>query len=152
MQVNIQAVAQVKNQRKTLADDHWGEVVSEIHLEDTLSSECFDAIDDFSHLQVIFYFDQVDPNQIVLGSEHPRENLSWPKVGIFAQRKKSRPNCIGSTMVRLLKREGRVLWVAGLDAIDGTAVLDIKPVMHEFLPREEVKQPPWASELMSNYW
>ena len=55
-------------------------------------------------------------------------------------------------MVKILKGEGRQLFVRGLDAIDGTPILDIKPVMKEFLPREEVHQPEWASELMKNYW
>ncbi|MFN3492293.1 MAG: TrmO family methyltransferase, partial [Anaerolineales bacterium] len=75
-----------------------------------------------------------------------------PQVGIFAQRGKNRPNRIGSTIVRIMKREGRQLHVKGLDAIDGTPILDIKPAMKEFLPREEIKQPEWASELMKNYW
>jgi tRNA (Thr-GGU) A37 N-methylase len=52
----------------------------------------------------------------------------------------------------LEKREGRVLTVQGLDAVDGTPVLDIKPVMTEFLPREPVRQPAWAGELMRGYW
>ena len=47
---------------------------------------------------------------------------------------------------------GRTLTVQGLDAIDGTPVLDIKPVMKEFLPREDVSQPSWATDLMSEYW
>ena len=73
-------------------------------------------------------------------------------MGIFAQRGKARPNRIGSTIVRVVRREGRVLHVAELDAVDGTPVLDIKPVMREFLPREEVRQPRWSRELMQRYW
>ena len=85
-------------------------------------------------------------------SRHPRENMDWPKVGLFAQRNKDRPNHIGSTIVRIIKREGRSLFVQGLDAVDGTPVLDIKPVMVEFLPREAVIQPEWSHELMKDYW
>jgi len=59
---------------------------------------------------------------------------------------------LGATIVKIIKREGSQLFVQGLDAIDGTPVLDIKPVMKEFLPREEVRQPEWATELMKNYW
>jgi tRNA (Thr-GGU) A37 N-methylase len=73
-------------------------------------------------------------------------------VGIFAQRAKVRPNRIGSTMVEIVSRAATVLEVIGLDAADGTPVLDIKPVMREFLPRTPVRQPPWATELMRNYW
>jgi len=76
----------------------------------------------------------------------------WPLVGIFAQRGKNRPNRIGLTTCAILKVEGTRLHVRGLDAIDGTPVLDIKPVMREFLPRGEVRQPEWASELMAEYW
>jgi tRNA (Thr-GGU) A37 N-methylase len=54
--------------------------------------------------------------------------------------------------VKILKREGHVLWVGGLDAVNGTSVLDIKPVLREFLPKGEVRQPKWAAELMQNYW
>jgi tRNA (Thr-GGU) A37 N-methylase len=73
-------------------------------------------------------------------------------VGIFAQRGKTRPNRIGSTICRIVGVEGRTLVVAELDAIHGTPVIDIKPVMQEFLPREPVRQPEWAHQLMKNYW
>jgi tRNA (Thr-GGU) A37 N-methylase len=73
-------------------------------------------------------------------------------VGIFAQRAKARVNRLAATIVRIEQRDGRVLRVAGLDAIDGTPVVDIKPVLREFLPRGEIRQPPWASELMRDYW
>ncbi len=72
--------------------------------------------------------------------------------GIFAQRGKDRPNRLGSTVVEILGREGRSLLVRGLDAIDGTPVLDIKPVMAEFLPRSALRQPAWSHELMREYW
>jgi tRNA (Thr-GGU) A37 N-methylase len=73
-------------------------------------------------------------------------------VGIFAQRGKGRPNRLGATIVEIVNRAGRVLTVTGLDAIDGTPVLDIKPVMAEFLPRNPVRQPKWSHELMRSYW
>lgn len=85
-------------------------------------------------------------------ARHPRNNLNWPPVGIFAQRAKNRPNRLGLSVVRILKREGNVLFVEGLDAIDGTPVLDLKPVLREFLPSEEIRQPDWATELMQDYW
>jgi tRNA (Thr-GGU) A37 N-methylase len=103
-------------------------------------------------VEVLFLFDQVDSSKIVTGARHPTNNSNWPAIGIFAQRGKDRPNRIGSTICRVLRREGRRLFVAELDAIDGTPVLDIKPVMSEFLPRQEVRQPSWSRELMSRYW
>ena len=110
------------------------------------------GIEEFSHAEILFHFDRVDERKIVRGARHPRNNRDWPLVGIFAQRGKNRPNRIGSTIVRILRREGRSLYVAELDAVDGTPVLDIKPVMQEFLPRETVRQPAWSRELMRQYW
>ena len=63
----------------------------------------------------------------------------------------ARPNRLGVTVCRLLKVDGTRLHVRGLDAIDGTPVLDIKPVMSGVLPRGEIREPPWATELMREY-
>lgn len=87
-----------------------------------------------------------------LPTRHPRNNPEWPAVGIFAQRGKNRPNRLGSAICRLVRVEGTRLFVAELDAIDKTPVLDIKPVMAEFLPRELIRQPTWSRELMRQYW
>ena len=73
-------------------------------------------------------------------------------AGIFAQRAKNRPNRIGATVCRLLGVEGLSILVEGLDAIDGTPVLDIKPYMRGFAAQGTVRQPAWAEELMSAYW
>ena len=101
---------------------------------------------------MIFCFDRVGEGTIERGARHPRGNKTWPRVGIFAQRAKDRPNRLGLTTVEIVKVEGRTLVVRGLDAIDGTPVLDIKPVMQEFLPRTTVRQPEWSRELMRDYW
>ena len=85
-------------------------------------------------------------------SSHPRGNKEFPEVGIFSQRRKARPNLLGTTIVKLIKAEKNVLTVSGLDAIDGTPVIDIKPVFKEFLPREKIIQPEWTSRLMEKYW
>jgi tRNA (Thr-GGU) A37 N-methylase len=100
----------------------------------------------------VYYFDRVPDAVVERGARHPRGNTAWPKVGIFAQRGKGRPNRLGMTIVEIIRRDGRVLTVAGLDTIDGTPVLDLKPVMAEFLPRTPVRQPEWSCELMRNYW
>jgi tRNA (Thr-GGU) A37 N-methylase len=83
---------------------------------------------------------------------HPRNNPQLPLTGIFATRKKDRPNHIGHTIVNLIKREKRKLFVEKLDAINGTPILDIKPVLKEFLPSGEIKEPFWTKEVMKNYW
>ena len=150
--ITLFPIATVKNVRKEIEDDHWGEVISAIELDSSFSEEALFQIETFSHAEIIFYFHLVEDDKIETGARHPRNNQDWPKAGIFAQRGKNRPNRLGATIVKVLRREGRQLFVQGLDAIDGTPVLDIKPVMKEFLPREEVGQPEWAGELMKTYW
>ena len=150
--LTLQPIGTVKNTRQAVEDDHWGSIISEIELIDPLGEEALEHIEDFSHAEVIFYFHLVEDHKIETGARHPRNNQNWPRVGILAQRGKNRPNRLGATIVRIIKRTGATLFVEGLDAIDGTPVLDIKPVMKEFLPRGDVRQPEWASELMRNYW
>jgi tRNA-Thr(GGU) m(6)t(6)A37 methyltransferase TsaA len=150
--IGMSPIATVKNARKEVEDDNWGDVISILELDSAFSEEALFQIENFSHAEIFYYFDRVEDSKIETGARHPRNNQDWPKVGIFAQRGKNRPNRLGATIVKVLKREGRQLFVQGLDAVDGTPILDIKPVMQEFLPREEVTQPQWATELMRNYW
>jgi tRNA (adenine37-N6)-methyltransferase len=148
----MEPIGRVEARRTQTEDDNWGAEQSRVILAERFAPEALHGIEDFSHAEIVFLFDRVNPENIVTGVRHPRGNPDWPLVGIFAQRGKNRPNRIGSTICRILRREGRSLTVEGLDAIDGTPVLDIKPVMREFLPREEVRQPAWSRELMRNYW
>ncbi|MFC1731073.1 SAM-dependent methyltransferase [candidate division KSB1 bacterium] len=149
-EIILKPIAFVKNNRKEIKDNNWSNMISEIELVDSLPIESFDSIETFSHLEIIYYLDKA--KMTIIGSEHPRENPNWPKVGIFAQRKKDRPNHLGLTIVNLISKKGRKLVVGNLDAIDGTAVLDIKPIYKEFLPKGEIIQPDWTSELMKTYW
>jgi tRNA-Thr(GGU) m(6)t(6)A37 methyltransferase TsaA len=110
------------------------------------------GLEDFSHLEVVFVFDRVPEATIEYGARRPRNNPDWPLVGVLAQRGKNRPNRLGVSRCRLLGVDGLDVRVAGLDAVDGTPVLDIKPYMNEFGPRGEVRQPAWSSELMAGYW
>ena len=150
--ITLTPIATVKNIRARIEDDNWGNIISVIELDSAFDEEALFQIESFSHAEIFFYFHLVDNPKIETGARHPRNNKAWPKAGIFAQRGKNRPNRLGATIVKIIKREGMRLFVQGLDAIDGTPVLDIKPVMKEFLPREEVSQPEWATELMKNYW
>lgn len=150
--IEIEPIGRVEAARDVAKDDDWGGSEARIVLDDRFEPEALQGLEDFSHVEVLFHFDRVAEDRVVAGARHPRNNPAWPAVGIFAQRGKNRPNRIGSTICRVLGREGRTLRVAELDAIDGTPVLDLKPVMQEFLPREPVKQPPWVAELMLSYW
>jgi tRNA-Thr(GGU) m(6)t(6)A37 methyltransferase TsaA len=152
MEIKMSPVAWVSNHRSGIQDDNWGNVISEITLSEEYSEESIAGINDFSHIEVVYFFDRVDDSEVITKARHPRDNPSWPLVGIFAQRGKNRPNRLGVCIVELLKAEGKTLTVKGLDAIDGTPVLDIKPVIKEFLPKKITTQPEWASELMKAYW
>jgi len=110
------------------------------------------GLDAFSHLDVVYQFDRVEEEDITLGARHPRGNPAWPRIGIFAQRAKARPNRLGVSTCRILHIDGLRIRVADLDAIDGTPILDIKPHMIGMGPRGEVREPAWAGELMERYW
>lgn len=150
--ISLEPIGVVRSPRTDVRDDEWGDVVARIELTDDFEAESLDGLDAFSHAEILFVFDRVATDSVERGARHPRGNAAWPKVGIFAQRGKNRPNRLGSTIVRIRGRHGRVLEVDGLDAVDGTPVVDIKPVMAEFLPREPVRQPAWSHELMREYW
>lgn len=151
MEIVMHPIARVANSRKQVTDDNWGQVVSEIILENDVPVEVLENIELFSHLEIIYHFDQV-PQERIVYSGHPRENKAYPLMGILAQRKKDRPNRIGLCTVKLLAHEGRAITVEGLDAVDGTPVLDIKPVFREFEPNGEIRQPEWVADLMKKYW
>jgi tRNA-Thr(GGU) m(6)t(6)A37 methyltransferase TsaA len=148
----LEPIGSVEARRTEAIDDDWGGSESAIVLDERFEPDALAGLEDFSHVEVLFVFDRVDPAKIVSGARHPRNNPDWPAVGIFAQRGKNRPNRLGSTICRIVRREGRRLVVAELDAIDGTPVVDLKPVMREFLPRTEIRQPGWVGELMRDYW
>lgn len=150
--ITLEPVGYVRSARKDLRDDDWGDVTARIELAESFEPHCLDGLEEFSHAEIIFQFDRVAEATAERGTRHPRGNTAWPRVGIFAQRGKDRPNRLGTTIVEIAGRDGRVLTVRGLDAIDGTPVLDIKPVMEEFLPRSPLRQPRWSHELMRDYW
>ncbi len=135
-------------------DENWGTVVAEIRLDDSrFEPACVSGLEEFSHVEVVFVFDQLSDNEIETGTRHPRENPLWPKVGIFAQRGRKRPNRLGATICELVSIEGLAIRVRGLDAFDGSPVVDLKPVMREFLPDPgSIRQPQWSRELMSTYF
>jgi tRNA-Thr(GGU) m(6)t(6)A37 methyltransferase TsaA len=152
MKFEVEPIGFVRSPRRSLIDDFWGKVDAEIVLADHLPDAALAGLKDFSHVEVIFLMDRVDPAKVELGARHPRERMDWPLVGIFAQRGKARPNRLGLTRGAIQKLEARLLVVRGLDAVDGTPVLDIKPWMNEFAPIGATRQPAWASELMADYY
>jgi tRNA (Thr-GGU) A37 N-methylase len=126
--------------------------VGAITLVERFGPASVQGLDAFSHIEVVFHFHLVREDAVVDGARHPRERLDWPAVGIFAQRGRVRPNRLAVSVCRLIAVEGTQLTVAGLDAVVGSPVLDIKPVMSGFAPRGELRQPAWATEIMAEYW
>jgi tRNA-Thr(GGU) m(6)t(6)A37 methyltransferase TsaA len=148
----VAAIGKVSSSRTEAIDDDWADVTATISLLPPLDARSLAGLERFSHVEVVFLFDRVDADGVCLHSRHPRGNPDWPEVGIFAQRAKDRPNRIGLCTCELVAVEGTMIVVRGLDAIDGTPVLDVKPYMEEFAPRGEVRQPLWSRELMRGYW
>ena len=146
-------VGRVVGGRTEVRDDHWDTETAIIRLDASrYGPEAVAGLDAFSHLEIVYHFDRVPTDKIQTGARHPRNNTDWPLVGIFAQRGKNRPNRLGVSRCRLVKTDGLDLHVQGLDAIDGTPVLDIKPYMAEFGPRGETTQPEWATAIMRDYY
>jgi tRNA (adenine37-N6)-methyltransferase len=149
----VSPIGTVRSPRAEPLDDDWGEVSSTIVLdEQRFGADSLRGLDAFSHVEVVYLFHRVEPASFETRARRPRGNPDWPEVGIFAQRAKRRPNRIGVSTCALVGIEGLTLTVRGLDAIDGTPVLDLKPYMAEFAPRGPVRQPAWSRALMAGYW
>ena len=142
----------VRGGRVEAIDDDWGDVEARIELDAAYGPDALAGLAEFSHLDVVYVFHQVAPDRIETSARRPRGNPDWPEVGIFAQRARMRPNRIGVTTCEIIAVDPDGVRVRGLDAIDGTPVLDLKPYMTGFAPRSDVRQPDWAIELMANYW
>lgn len=151
--ITLTPIGIVRSGRTDIENDvGWDAVPSRIELDPSFPPESLAGLEAFSHVEVIYHLHRIPEDEVSRGSRHPRGDTRWPKVGIFAQRGAKRPNRLAATIARLDRIDGRTLHVTGLDALDGAPVLDIKPVMREFLPRGEIRQPGWATEVMTGYW
>jgi len=153
MLIALTPIGHVHSSRTTPVDDQWDAETSVIDLDlARFTPDALLSLDQFSHVEVIYWFHHPEAAQPNLGARRPRGRADWPLVGIFAQRAKNRPNRLGLTVCKIVKVEGVTLTVSGLDAIDGTPVLDLKPWMKGFAPRGPVHEPSWSKELMADYW
>ena len=151
--IEMQAIGHVRGGRDQPIDDDWGASRAVLELDSSrFTPDSLFGLVDFSHAEIVYHFDRVGPDEITTGARHPRGRKDWPLVGIFAQRGKNRPNRIGVCVCRIITVDGLNVTVEGLDAIDGTPILDIKSVLKGFLPRDEVREPAWAAEIMADYW
>jgi tRNA (adenine37-N6)-methyltransferase len=150
---SIRPIGVVRSPIATPADDCWAGLISVIELDPhQFTPECTIGLAEFSHAEIVFLFDRVAADKVFTGARHPRDRSDWPKTGIFAQRAKDRPNRIGITVCKIESVDGLRVSVRELDAIDGTPVVDIKPYVQEFGPREPVRQAAWSRELMAGYF
>jgi tRNA-Thr(GGU) m(6)t(6)A37 methyltransferase TsaA len=147
----LKPIGSVKSSIIKPVDENWGSVVSEIHLDPALAPG-LQGLDQFSHILVLFFMDQAtfEPSRDLV--RRPKGRADMPESGIFAQRAKHRPNPIGVTAVELLEIRGKVLKVKGLDAIDGSPVLDIKPYFPDFDRVDQPRVPEWVRRVMEGYF
>ncbi|MFH1031279.1 MAG: tRNA (N6-threonylcarbamoyladenosine(37)-N6)-methyltransferase TrmO [Chloroflexota bacterium] len=137
--MDLRPIGFVRSEIKESVRRDWRKVVSEIVIDAKLT-EALDGLEGFSHIIVLFWMHQASREEPL--KTHPMGKKEIPLMGRFATRAPNRPNLIGETIVKLLKRQGNILTVEGLDAIDGTPVIDIKPYIPEDLG--EVKIPEWV--------
>ncbi len=151
MEIAIKPIGTVSSPVRDGVDENWGAVISEIHLEPEFR-EGLKGLDSFSHVIVVFYMHRssFDTSQDLL--RRPQGRAGMPFTGIFAQRAKHRPNPIGITAVKIVEIKNDVVVVQGLDAIDGTPVLDLKPYYPAYDMRADACVPDWVNELMKNYF
>ncbi|WP_151770318.1 SAM-dependent methyltransferase [Streptomyces abyssomicinicus] len=148
----ITPIGTVRNDRTDVQHtDHWGAVRSTILVDQRFGDTCLQGLEGFSHVEVLFVFDQFPEEDDHRTPRPYRGRADLPPVGVFAGRGPRRPNRIGVTCCAVESVRGRELTVVGLDAVSGTPVVDLKPAMAEFLPRD-VRQPDWVGGLMSEYF
>lgn len=105
--------------------------------------EVLDGIEGFSHILVLYWPHLIEPERRNLRKIHPMGRKDLPLQGIFATRSPVRPNPVLVSTVPLMKREGSVLTVKGLEAVDGSPLIDIKPYMQAYHDVAKVRVPEW---------
>jgi len=145
-------IGTVSNTRFDPAEaDYWGDVVSTIDIDARFGDDCLVGLSAFSHVEIVFVFDRAVERDDYRPLRRARGRHDLPAVGTFCDRGPRRPNRIGIAIAQLVSATCRQLRVLGLDAVDQTPVLDIKPVMRERLPTD-VRQPDWVELLMREHF
>ncbi len=143
--MSLKAIGVVRNEIKQPIRHGWGEIVSDIEVNGDLT-EALDGLDEFSHIIVLYWMHQLPAGKQLTLKVHPMGKPELPLTGRFATRSPSRPNPVGQATVRLLERRGNILKVKGLDATDGTPVIDIKPYIPRYDSAPDAKAPKWTTE------
>ena len=150
MKLEMEPVGREKNQITDRKDTSWGNDISTIMLEEPYISG-LKGLEAFSHAIILFWLDQARYDREKHLQRRPQNREDMPLVGIFAQRGKDRPNRIGMTAVEVLSVSDDSLTVSGLDAVDGTPVLDIKPY-YPVYDKKDATVPEWVDRLMQHYF
>lgn len=144
--ITIEPIGVVRNSIYERGRMDWQDIISEIVIAGRWS-DALDGIEDFSHILILFWMHRLEPEKRQLTRTHPQGRHDLPLVGIFATRSPSRPNPLGLSLVRLLERQGNILRVKGLDALDGTPVLDIKPYLPPGDSVAWARVPQWVEKI-----
>ena len=150
MEIIMRPVGTVRNEVSNRKDDSWGDDISSIVLDRQFSSG-LKGLEDFSHAIILFYLDQAKFDKEKHLQRRPQNRDDMPLTGIFSQRGKDRPNRIGMTSVEIVSVSEDTLVVKGLDAVNGTPVLDIKPY-YPVYDQKEATVPEWVDRLMEHYF
>lgn len=149
-EIIMNPIGYVRNDVQNRKDVSWGEDVSTIVLNEEYHSG-LKGLENFTHVFILYYLDKAAYQKEKHLQRRPQNREDMPLVGIFSQRGKDRPNQIGMTSVRIVSVGGAALTVKGLDAIDGTPVLDIKPY-YPVYDKKDAKVPEWVDRLMVHYF
>lgn len=151
MNITLEVIGYVESPVKDQTDEGWGELEARVVLQPEYR-EGLQGIEQFSHALIVTFLHQAlfEPAKHLV--RRPRGIDSMPKVGIFAQRAKDRPNPLGVTAVSIVGVEPGVLVVRGLDAIDGTPVVDVKPYYPAYDRVNSAAVPEWVDRLMQGYF
>ncbi len=149
--ISFSPIGHVATAARDAVDSGWGEVTSRLVLNPDYAKG-IRGLDQFSHALVVTHLHRAsfDAERHIV--RRPRGLATMPEIGIFSQRAKDRPNPIGITAVRILGIGEGFLDVRGLDAVDGTPVLDIKPYVPQFDRIDAATVPPWMDKLMEGYF
>ena len=131
--LTLEPIGVVRNDVEESTD--FTDVISTIEIKPELTEGLY-RLEESEEIDVLFWFDRSLPAMMKV---HPRGDPDNPLVGVFASRSPNRPNPIGVTRVKLLAVKGNILTVKGLDALNGTPVIDIKPAVHHRPRRQTVK-------------
>lgn len=143
MEIKLKTIGFVKNQEKQHFGD-WSKIVTDLVI-DQKYKDALKGLEDYSHLIVVYWMHKVKTCDI---RHVPQGKINEvPEVGIFACRCPQRPNPIGISTVEILGIKDSIITVKGLDTIENTPILDIKPYTPQYDAASNVKIPDWVSKL-----